>query len=122
MLHRRRLQHTHVFPLHVAAVDGAAAQHQQVGVGIVSAQPLLRKRQQLGHTGQVQQGGHTVRDAIGLLLKEHGAGGEVPGAHGICSTKMQPKPSGLMKGGTPAAGHSYGCWLGMGLSLEGFRV
>lgn len=108
VLQCRRLQHPHVFPLlgegvvspqhpwghspspwapshlHVAAIDGAAAQHQQVGVGIVSAQPLLGEGQQLGHTGQVDQGWHAVRDTSGLLLKEHGPGREVPGAHGSC--------------------------------------
>lgn len=100
--------------LHVAAVDGAAAQHQQVGVGIVGAEPLLGERQQLGHAGQVEQGWHTVRDTVGFLLEENSPRREVPGAHGSCSRRMWR--------GMKAGERLLGTARRTGLSLEEFGV
>lgn len=67
-------------------------------MGIVGAQPLLGKGQQLGHTGQVEQGWHAVCDTSGLLLKEHSPGREVPGAHGSCR-KERAAPTEVRTGG-----------------------
>lgn len=40
--------------LHIALVESAPSQHQQVGMGIINTQPLLSKSQQLSNTGDVE--------------------------------------------------------------------